>query len=79
MTDLADNYLHDLGTFLREGWIEAERDYEAADPSQREFESGRRRAYRQVLTLMLQQAEAFDLRPSALSLEGIDVETDLGY
>ena len=79
MTDLADSYLRDLGLLLREEWIDAERDHKAADPVQRDFEKGRRRAYRQVLTLMLQQAQAFDLPPTALGLEGLDVARDLGY
>ena len=78
MTDLADDYLQDLGLLLRERLADAERDYQAAAPEEKQYESGRYRAYREVLNLMLLQAEAFELPLSAICLEGLDREKDLG-
>jgi hypothetical protein len=78
MSDLADNYLRDLGFLLREEWKASERALESATPEQKQCEAGHNRAYRRVLSLMLQQAEAFDLPVSAICLEGIDKDTDLG-
>ncbi|SDE14734.1 hypothetical protein [Aquimonas voraii] len=78
MTDFADNYLQDLGLLLRERLADAESAYNAAAPEQKQYEAGRYRAYREVLNLMILQAEAFDLPLSAVRLEGIDREKDLG-
>ena len=78
MTDLADNYLQDLGLLLRERLAEAESDYQAAAAERKQYEAGRYRAYREVLSLMILQAEAFELPLSALCLEEIDRERNLG-
>jgi hypothetical protein len=78
MTDISAAYLQDLGYLLRERLAEAERDAQIPDGPNKQFEAGRYRAYREVIALMLSQAEAFELTPSALSLEGIDRGTDLG-
>ena len=79
MNDPSPDYLLDLGFLLREDWQAAEQRYKLATGADREFEAGRRRAYRQVLTLMLHQAETFGLDPSEISLQGLDVDKDLGY
>ena len=79
MSDLADNYLRDLGLILRQDWEESERALASASSEQQQFEAGLNRAYRRVLTLMLQQAESFELPASAICLDGIDVGKDLGY
>ena len=50
----------------------------SATPEQKQYEAGHNRAYRCVLSLMLQQAEAFDLPLSAIRLEGVDKDKDLG-
>ena len=76
MTDTYANYLRDLGNLLKERLDETKIDSEIAGG--RQFEMGRYRAYREVLSLMLSQAEVFEIPPAALSLEGIDRERDLG-
>ena len=78
MSDLADNYLRDLGYLLRQEWEASERALELATPEQKRYEAGRNRAYRRVLSLMLHQAEAFNLPALAICLDGIDREQDLG-
>ena len=78
MSELTDNYLRDLGSLLKEEWEASERALEQASSEQRQYEAGHNRAYRRVLSLMLQQAEAFVLPLSALCLEGIDRDKDLG-
>jgi hypothetical protein len=78
MSDLADNYLRDLGFLLREQWEESERALAQASREEQEYEAGRNRALRRVLSLMLQQAEAFNLPASAICLDGIERDKDLG-
>jgi len=78
MSDITANYLRDLGLLLREGWETSERSLMSATPEQKQYEAGHNRAYRCVLSLMLQQAEAFDLPLSAIRLEGVDKDKDLG-
>ncbi len=78
MADLADNYLLDLGFLLRERTEELERIASAAPADQKQFELGRYRAYREVLSLMIQQAESFELALEAIALQGLDRDRDLG-
>jgi hypothetical protein len=78
MSELADNYLVDLGFLLRERTEELKRIAAASPDEQRHFDLGRYRAYREVLALMIQQAEAFDLPLEAIALQGIDRDRDLG-
>lgn len=78
MSDLADNYLRDLGGLLKADWEASERALELAAPQQKQYEAGLNRAYRRVLELMLQQAEAFELPLSSIGLGGMDRDKDLG-
>ena len=78
MSELTENYLRDLGFLLQEEWEASERALDEAGSEQRHYEAGHNRAYRRVLSLMLQQAQAFDLPLSAICLEGIDRDKDLG-
>ena len=71
-------YLLDIGQMLRERLTEAEHCAKSAKDSRREFELGRYRAYREVLALMLSQADAFGIPPGNLSLQGLDRSRDLG-
>lgn len=77
MSELTENYLRDLGFLLKEEWKASERALHESSSEQRQYEAGHNRAYRRVLSLMLQQAEAFDLPLSAICLEGIDRDKDL--
>ena len=78
MTDITANYLLDLGQILGERLNEVKGYVDSADESQRQFELGRYRAYREVVALMLSQADAFELSPGQLSLQGVDRGRDLG-
>ena len=78
MSDITASLLRDLGLLLREEWEASERSLASASPEERQYETGHNRAYRRVLSLLLQQAEAFDLPVSAISLDGIDRDKDLG-
>ena len=78
MSDITENYLQDLGLILKEEWEASELSLASATPEERQHQAGYNRAYRRVLSLMLQQAEAFDLPVSAIRLEGIDRDKDLG-
>jgi hypothetical protein len=73
MSDTHANYLRDLGQLLREQALEANRARAAGD----EFERGRVFAFHEVLSLMQQQATAFDLPLADLSLDGFDADRDL--
>ena len=78
MEEIAANYIQDLGYLLRERLEQARQKAEAASGPSREFEAGRYRAYREVLSLMLAQAEAFELSAEALSLQDVDRARELG-
>ena len=78
MEDIAANYVRDLGFLLRERLEQARQDAAGASGPSRQFEAGRYRAYREVLALMLMQADAFELPPTALSLQDLDRNLDLG-
>ena len=78
MTELAENYLLDLGRELRDQAFEAKRRFHAAsNEEERNFESGRYTAYYEVISLMLNQCVAFSVPASTISLEGLDPEIEL--
>lgn len=68
-------YLKDLGYLIRE------RAVEAAEKSRRDrsdrYAQGRAMALYEVVSLMQDQAEVFDLDLAELSLDGINPENDL--
>lgn len=72
-------YLWDLGAALKERALEArvERDNAPPGSSQREFELGRVIAFNEVISIMLQQAEGFDISPEELQLNDIEPDRDL--
>jgi hypothetical protein len=69
------NYLLDLGQLLRGAALSAK--HRAAAAPDRDFEQGRHSAYYEVLSVMHQQAIAFNLPLHDLSLDGLDPERDL--
>jgi hypothetical protein len=76
--DVHAHYLRDLGFLLREAGEDAKRRAQRPWRSKnRQWESGRQFAYMEVLSLMQQQAESFELPLSDLGLEGFDAERDL--
>lgn len=76
--DAAANYLRDLGDLLKRAALDARRarDAETGD-AERTFETGRLTAYHEVVSLMQQQAVAFDIALTEVSLDDIDPERDL--
>jgi hypothetical protein len=70
-------YLSDLGKLLREGAFQAKDARNAATGEQRMFEDGRLMAYNEVVSLLQQQARAFELSLEDVALEGIDPDNDL--
>lgn len=71
------NYLRDLGYLVREAGEQAKKDAARASESDRLFQQGRLMAYYEVLSLMQQQAEAFQLPLEELALDGFHAERDL--
>jgi hypothetical protein len=69
MSDIHAHYLVDLGQHLREAGEQTKRDLTSAPT---EFQRGRMMAYYEVLSLMYEQAKAFGLPLSDVSLEGLD-------
>jgi hypothetical protein len=68
------NYLFDLGTLLKEMALEAK---QKANSSGSDFDVGYMAGFHRVLSLMQQQAHAFGIELSELSLDGIDPDEDL--
>jgi uncharacterized membrane protein YccC len=71
------NCLRDLGHLIREAGEQAKNDSDQASESNRLFQQGRLMAYYEVLSLMQQQAEAFQLPLRDLALDGLDPDRDL--
>ena len=78
MSDVTANYLLDLGFLLREEWEASKHNLASATQEEKQYATGYNYAYSRVISLMLQQAEAFDLPASAIRLEGINRDKDLG-
>jgi hypothetical protein len=73
----SDNYLRDLGYLVRESALEAKRRANEAADDDRAFEQGRALAYYEVVSLMKEQALAFGIDPSRLSLADVNPDQDL--
>jgi hypothetical protein len=70
-------YLKDLGTLVKEYALEARNDYKKAKGSHDEqFKAGYLMGYHRFITLMQQQAEAFDIPLYEISMNDIS-EKDL--
>lgn len=70
-------YLKDLSSFLKGMARDARAKFEVASPGDRDFASGRAMAFYEVLSLMQQQAVAFDLPPEVVGLGDIDIDREL--
>jgi len=78
MPDTTANYLLDLGTLLKEAARKAKTEARAAAGTDGHgFALGRASAYHEVISLMQQQAAAFQLPLRVLSLADIDPDRDL--
>ncbi len=67
-------YLRDLGYLLRELAVEAK---QKATASQSEFATGYMAGFHRVVSLMQQQAEAFEIPLEDLELDGFDPDSEL--
>ncbi len=74
-----DNYLYDLGQIIKERAFEAktERDRKRKGSEEYLYEAGRLMAFNEVISIMQQQAEGFDIPLEELNLQGIDPDRDL--
>ena len=78
MSDVHKNYLFDLGYLLREKALEAKQSARAAKGTDAEaYELGKKMAYYEVMSLLVQEAESFQLPIEDLHLEGLDPDRDL--
>lgn len=77
MANLHALYLGDLGYLIREAGEAVKDDVAAANEEDRLFEQGRQMAYYEVLSLMQQQANAFELPLDDIRLNGLDPERDV--
>lgn len=68
----AKNYLYDLGTLLKSEAVDAAAQRDSSPAAQRAFHEGLALGYINVLSLMLDQAKAFNIDPAELHLENFD-------
>ena len=73
------SYLLDVGLYLKERALEArrERDRLPEGSTRRMFESGRVLAFNEVISVLQQTAEGFDIPLAELRLDDIDPDRDL--
>ena len=78
MSNLHKDYLFDLGYLLQELALQAKEAHAAAKGTEDEaFQSGRSLAFYEVMSLLIRQAESFQLPIKDLHLEGLDPDRDL--
>jgi len=73
-TTVYQNYLKDLGSLIKESAMEAKQQSLEKDT---DFSVGYMAGFHRVVSLMQQQAEAFDLPLEEIGLDGIDADEDL--
>jgi len=71
-------YLQDLGLLIKRYALEAAKELREKKEVDDNFHQGVLAAYYRVITLMQQQAEGFDINLSAIGLDDIDPDRDLG-
>ncbi len=73
-----ENYLYDLGFFLKEKAKDAKKSVKTASDSEDvAYQEGYVMAYFEVIDLMKQQAKAFNIAEKDIGLADIDPERDL--
>lgn len=77
-TDKFKNYLLDLGVLLKEKAREAkcEKDF-SSEKNEIDYKLGYLMAYHEVISLMKQQADAFEINQKDIGLYDIDPELEL--
>lgn len=72
------SFLRDFGLLIRESALDAKSEYALAkDAEDEDIKLGRLMAFYDILSLMQQQLNAFELTDEAGGLEGFDAERDL--
>lgn len=72
------NYLRDLGDLVKRTAFAAKAEYDnAKGQSDEQFQLGRLMAFHEVVSMMQQQAAAFDLNVADIALDDVDPERDL--
>lgn len=72
------NYLYDLGTIVKELAIEAKKDLDSNSQNEcSDYKTGYCMAFHRIVSLMQQQAEAFNIPFSKLNMSDIDADDDL--
>jgi hypothetical protein len=78
MNELHHNYLFDTGYLLREMALEARESLrEAKGTTNEDFQSGRLMAYYEVMSLLISQAQTFELPIDDLHMEGLNPDRGL--
>jgi hypothetical protein len=74
-----ENYLFDLGPVIKTRALEARRERDACPEGslEREFQAGRVMAFNEVISIMQQQAEGFEIPLAELRLDDIEPDRDL--
>ncbi len=76
--DKYKNYLYDLGILFKEKAMSAKADeLSSLDTVDRNYKIGYLMAYHEVISIMKQQADAFDIGHIDLGLNDIDPESEL--
>ena len=71
-------YLHDLGMLLKEKAQAAQNEKDnPVDQKDNDYNIGYLMAFHEVIDLMKQQADAFDIKQDEIGLADIDAERDL--
>lgn len=78
-SDSYKNYLYDLGPIIMERALEAKREKKTApkNSSEHDYAAGRLMAFNEVISIMQQQAEGFDIPLEELRLDGVEPDRDL--
>ncbi len=70
-------YLHDLSVLLKEEALTARKELKEASGDEKLYAQGQLMAFYRVISLMQQQAKAFDIDLKILALDDIDPDRDL--
>jgi hypothetical protein len=74
-----ESFLGDVGGYIRERALEAktERDALPLDTPERQFQDGRVVAFNEVVSILQQTLDGFEIPRMAMNLDGLDPDRDL--
>jgi len=77
-SNVFENYLFDLGMILKEMALDAKKTKnEAVATDNHDYELGYLMAFHEIISLMLDQANLFEISPEQIGLSDIDPDGDL--